>query len=193
MRLIRFADLTVQPWKNGGGATREVAAAKDTDQAPGFAWRLSIATVDRDGPFSFFPGVDRTLVLLEGGGLSLHIEGRADPIALLPGDQWSFPGETRVDGRVTAGATLDFNVMTARGVAAHTVRRLGAGRHELTVAPAITLALLGLGGSSAVQVGGGRQALGRYDCLIVGPGSVAVEGAILVVEIGPSQGPLTRR
>ncbi|MBN9359910.1 MULTISPECIES: HutD family protein [unclassified Devosia] len=191
MRLIRFADLTVQPWKNGGGATREVAAAKDTDQAPGFAWRLSIATVDRDGPFSFFPGVDRTLVLLEGGGLSLHIEGRADPIALLPGDQWSFPGETRVDGRVTAGATLDFNVMTARGVAAHTVRRLGAGRHELAVAPGMTLALLSLG-AGVVEVRGERPALGRYDCLIIGPGTLAVEGAMLVVEIGPSQSLLTR-
>jgi len=193
MRLIRFADLPLQPWKNGGGATREVAVATDADQAPGFAWRLSIATVDADGPFSLFPGVDRTLVLLEGGGLSLQIEGRADPVALLPGDQWSFPGEARVDGRVSAGATLDFNVMTARGMAAHTVRRLGVGRHDLTVAPGMTLALLSLGEAAAAEVRGERQTLGRYDCLIVSPGGVAVEGPILVVEIGPSPGPLTRR
>ena len=36
-----------------------------------FDWRLSLAQVDRDGPFSRFDNVDRTLVLLSGA-MTLH-------------------------------------------------------------------------------------------------------------------------
>ena len=42
--------ITASPWKNGGGVTREVA--KSPSQAP--FWRLSIANVDQEGPFSSF-------------------------------------------------------------------------------------------------------------------------------------------
>ena len=44
-------------WKNGLGWTREVLrwppGADDWD------WRISIAEVDKGGPFSSFPGVER--------------------------------------------------------------------------------------------------------------------------------------
>jgi environmental stress-induced protein Ves len=54
------------PWKNGGGLTEEIAAHPEGAALDGFDWRISIAAVDRDGPFSRFPGVDRTITLIEG-------------------------------------------------------------------------------------------------------------------------------
>lgn len=68
-----YATLPVTPWKNGAGATREIIAIPSVD-AP-FLWRASIATLQADGPFSPFPGVDRTIVLLAGQPLRLRGEG----------------------------------------------------------------------------------------------------------------------
>ncbi len=52
-----------RPWKNGGGMTADVAASPPGAGMDGFDWRVSIARVEADGPFSVFPGVDRTMAL----------------------------------------------------------------------------------------------------------------------------------
>src|SRR5665811_1616202 len=67
--IVRFADLPVIPWRNGGGVTREVVASGASVASGGsggsdprdFDWRISIADVSRPGPFSAFPGVDRVI------------------------------------------------------------------------------------------------------------------------------------
>ena len=56
------------PWRNGGGWTREVWRSGDPET---FRWRLSIARIDRDGPFSAFPHHQRRIALLDGGPLEL--------------------------------------------------------------------------------------------------------------------------
>ena len=43
-------DVAPQPWANGGGTTRELLVAEDG------AWRVSLAEIEQDGPFSSFPG-----------------------------------------------------------------------------------------------------------------------------------------
>ena len=67
-----------QPWKNGAGLTREIAVARNAATECGFDWRLSVAEVARDAPFSAFPGVDRCIVLLRGAGLQLGADADAD-------------------------------------------------------------------------------------------------------------------
>lgn len=74
-RLIRSTDLVRVPWKNGGGTTAEVAVHPPGTGFDAFDWRISMADVAADGPFSRFPGVDRTLVLAEGRDLVLDLEG----------------------------------------------------------------------------------------------------------------------
>jgi environmental stress-induced protein Ves len=61
MKRLRAADRTPRPWKNGGGQTTDVAVFPDGAGLDDFDWRVSIARVDGDGPFSIFPGVDRPL------------------------------------------------------------------------------------------------------------------------------------
>ena len=52
------------PWKNGGGETVEIAVSPEGAALSEFDWRISMATVATDGPFSIFPGIDRTLSIL---------------------------------------------------------------------------------------------------------------------------------
>jgi len=82
-----------------------------------FAWRISIADIESDGPFSSFPGVARELMLLAGNGIELDIDDAA-PLRLTERFQRvRFEGESRVACRLLAGPTRDFNVMTQRDAA----------------------------------------------------------------------------
>lgn len=106
-----YATLPVTPWKNDAGATREIIAVPSVD-AP-FLWRASIATLQADGPFSPFPGVDRTIVLLAGQPLRLRGEEIDHPLARW--QPWAFPGEWALSSVGIVEPGLDFNVMTQRG------------------------------------------------------------------------------
>lgn len=114
----RFAlpALAARPWKNGGGVTREIAASPRGAGHEDFDWRLSIAEVERDGPFSRFDGVDRQIVLLRGGGLRLHEAATGTSHALVePGVAHAFAGETPIVATLIDGPTQDLNVMLRRG------------------------------------------------------------------------------
>ena len=103
-----------QPWKNGAGLTREIAHGGETDA---FDWRLSVAEVERDSPFSAFPGIDRCIVLLHGAGMRLRSrDGRIDHRLTQPLVPFHFAGDAALAAALIAGASSDFNVMTRRGV-----------------------------------------------------------------------------
>jgi hypothetical protein len=111
------------PWKNGGGETTEIAASPEGAGLDAFDWRVSMARVDGDGPFSLFPGIDRTLAILDGEGLRLAIEGR-DPVELTRATApLAFPADAPTGSILLGGPVTDLNVMTRRTMA----------RHELTV------------------------------------------------------------
>jgi len=107
---FQFTSLPVTRWKNGGGETREIVSRPSPD-AP-FLWRASIATLNADGPFSLFAGVDRVITLLEGAPLWLR--GVEVNHRLECWQPWAFPGEwpLATDGIHCVGR--DFNIMTQR-------------------------------------------------------------------------------
>lgn len=134
MQVLRAADRTATPWKNGGGVTREVAAWPPGAGFEDFRWRVSTAQVREDGPFSLFPGVDRILTVLSGR-LVLSFDGRAD-LELGPDSApASFPGDVAIMGRVPNGPVSDLNVMTRRAVSSAAVTRVDVRRKRVT-APA---------------------------------------------------------
>lgn len=124
MRHLSQADYTRQPWKNGKGVTVELARA-ERDGA--ILWRLSMATVAEDGPFSLFPGIDRNLTVISGPGFRLMGDGIAlDCLPFLP---VAFPGDVPLAASDTAaGASEDFNVMTSRHLPRPEVRLLQDGQ-----------------------------------------------------------------
>lgn len=112
IRILRLDDSHRQPWANGAGSTRQLMQWPG-DGSP-WQWRLSIADVDRDTPFSSFPGIDRILVLLSGDGLGLRFaDGRRERLDT-PYAFARFPGEAELSGGPIDGPTTDFNLMWQR-------------------------------------------------------------------------------
>lgn len=119
--ILRAASLPAVPWKNGGGVTTEIARHPRGDASLDFAWRISLARIACDGPFSPYRGIDRTLTVVSGGGLALEIAG-IDPERLSAASApLSFAGDLAVHARLSAGPVDVLNVMTRRGLARHTV------------------------------------------------------------------------
>jgi environmental stress-induced protein Ves len=111
--LLKASGYRRMRWKNDGGWTTEIAR-DPADDAAGFRWRISIAEIERDGPFSPFPGVERKLMLLSGDGIELDIDGAPTLRLVERLRHVQFAGEARVDCRLVAGPTRDFNVMGRR-------------------------------------------------------------------------------
>lgn len=107
---FEFASLPVTPWKNGGGETREIVSIASPDAT--FLWRASIATIQQDGPFSPFPGVDRVITLLAGTPFWLRGEEISHYLTL--NAPWPFAGEWQLASQGVADCGLDFNIMTQR-------------------------------------------------------------------------------
>lgn len=109
------AAISPTPWKNGGGTTLELLCSPPGATLADFDWRVSIATVAASGPFSRFPGIDRTIVLLSGEGMHLRsADGSIDHPLIEPGIPFSFPGEAPVEASLVGGVSRDFNLMTRR-------------------------------------------------------------------------------
>ena len=98
------------PWKNGGGVTTEICASPASGA---FDWRVSIATVNADGPFSIFSGYERHIMTLSGKSMVLDIEG-AGKFTLEPLQPFSFSGDAKVYGSLLQGPVRDFNLMVRR-------------------------------------------------------------------------------
>jgi uncharacterized protein len=124
LKILRAGDCRTTPWKNGGGSTTEIAAAPQGASLDTFDWRVSVAQVASDGPFSDFFGIDRTLAVIKGSGLVLMIGNNA-PVTVEPGsDPIRFPGDIPTSARLVAGEITDLNVMTRRGRFSHRLMRV---------------------------------------------------------------------
>jgi hypothetical protein len=124
VHIIRARDCKITPWKNGGGSTTEIAIGPAGASLDTFDWRVSLARVATDGPFSDFTGIDRTLAVVKGSGLVLII-GESAPMTLSSGaEPVSFRGDTQTSACLTAGEITDLNVMTRQGRFRHRLLRI---------------------------------------------------------------------
>jgi uncharacterized protein len=114
VQIIPPNDFKRLPWKNGKGETIELAINEGGTLAD-FEWRISMARVSEDGPFSDFSGYQRQLLLLEGVGISLkhqNSDGQheyqtlATPLAVA-----NFDGGLTTSGRLINGPISDFNLI----------------------------------------------------------------------------------
>ncbi len=145
-----IADLPRMPWKNGGGSTREVVCQPPGAGMDRFDWRVSIASIAQSGPFSVFPGVDRSIMLLDGDGVRLCCDGHFDHALDTPAQPFAFAGDVAVDCTLLGGESTDFNVMTRRGVVRADVQVHTA---RATLAAATAGVLLALDGDWSLNDG----------------------------------------
>ena len=167
MKILRRAEYREMPWANGKGVTVELAKAERDGR---LLWRLSMATVAEDGPFSIFAGIERNLTVLDGPGFRLLGDGvDLECAPLVP---VAFAGDVPVRA-VTGGAvSTDFNVMTARDLP----------KPEVAVASGALKAggLLALFALEAAVVNG--AALARHDLALV-EDAAQVAGRVLAVRL----------
>jgi len=125
LEVLRAAERTPVPWKNGGGLTREVAVSPPGSDLTAFDWRVSIAEIRTPGPFSLFEGIERRMAVLDGR-LSLAIDGRP-AITLTPETEpVAFAGDLPAVAAPLGAQVTDLNVMTRRlRCAARLTRRSG--------------------------------------------------------------------
>ncbi len=192
-RILRAGDYRRERWRNGAGWTREIHA-QPTTRGEGWDWRLSIAEIDEDAPFSAFPGVDRELVLLEGNGLRLRFDDGEVVELHPPHDRLRFAGERALRGELIDGPTRDFNLMWKReAVDARLWHRPLVGSMLLFAEPGSTWALHVLAGQARVQHGDAWLGVAQGDTILLEAGGSERRrlpldggGELLVVRVTPA-------
>ncbi|WP_260426754.1 HutD family protein [Burkholderia sp. Bp9142] len=92
-------------WRNGGGVTRTLATC-------GADWRVSLASIERNGPYSRFPGIDRVSLVLSGHGVTLTSNDLA--VRLGPWVVEKYDGDADWHAALIDGPSLALNVMTRK-------------------------------------------------------------------------------
>jgi hypothetical protein len=115
MEIIRFADIHPEPWRNGGGVTRELASHPKAASAQDGAWdwRVSIADVSKAGDFSNFPGMERVITIIDGELMLLTVDGAEHPLEKYR--PFRFSGEATSSATLPTGDIRDLNVIARAG------------------------------------------------------------------------------
>lgn len=115
MEIIRFADVRPEPWRNGGGVTRELASHPQAASAQDGAWdwRVSIADVSTAGDFSVFPCMERVITIIDGELLLLTVDGSEHPLEKYR--PFRFSGEAASSATLPTGDIRDLNVIARQG------------------------------------------------------------------------------
>ncbi|MBX5042053.1 HutD family protein [Rhizobium lentis] len=167
MRILRAGDYKHMPWKNGKGETVEIAVFPPDASIEDFDWRISRATVAEDGPFSIFPGIDRTLAVLDGNGMVLEIDGREPALLTTESAPLAFPADIPVTARLADGAITDLNVMTRRGRRAHRLNRIDIDGATLLPLPSPICLILCQSGTASFRRNGETGMLRDGDALLI--------------------------
>jgi environmental stress-induced protein Ves len=167
-RVVRTGEVRAQEWANGGGTTRELLRADDG------AWRVSLADVDADVPFSSFPGSHRLLTVVDGPVLRLVVDGVE--VLVEPRRPFAFSGDAEVAGSVPEGPVRVLNVIADPAVEAFvTVLELGRSSSLPLADDQAALVLQG-------RARAGDAEAAAYD-LVVGPGDVSGRCTLAVVTL----------
>ena len=157
MRIQRNSEHTPMPWANGRGTSYEIAS--DRNAAGEWTWRLAMAPVNEDGPFSRIECVNRSLVVVEGAGMLLSVDRKK--LKCLPMQVVRFRGDAITEAALTDGPIMDINLM---------VRRKESDGEMAIVSDAGLLngasIVVAVGGSAQLNIGDSIIELGRHDSVL---------------------------
>lgn len=194
LRLIPAHEYRRERWRNRLGWTREILRQPDGGE---WDWRLSVAEIEVDVPFSAFAGVERCFVLLHGEGLRLHLQDAAgdDASATVhavepPHGRCRFAGERDVRAELVSGPVHAFNLMWRRArVEADLWHRPLVGSMVLFAEPGECWAVFLLGGHAALSDGRMQLHLAAQDTALIEAGDTRLRclldggGEVLLVRV----------
>ncbi len=164
------------PWANGRGTSYEIAS--DRSEAGEWTWRLAMAPVNEDGPFSRIECVNRSLAVVEGAGMFLSVDRKK--LQCLPMQVVRFRGDAVTEAALTDGPIMDINLM---------VRRKEAEGEMAMVSDAGLLngvsIVVAVGGSAQVKSGDSIIELERHDSVLECDADTMslVSGTVCVVSV----------
>jgi len=164
------------PWANGRGTSYEIAS--DRNEAGKWAWRLAMAPVNEDGPFSRIECVNRFLTVVEGSGMLLSVDRKK--LQCLPMQVVRFRGDAITDAALTDGPITDINLM---------IRRKEADGEMAIVSDTGLLRgasiVVAIGGSAQVKCGDLMVDLERHDSILECDAETVslVSGTVCVVSV----------
>jgi environmental stress-induced protein Ves len=140
MKIIRYSELVVIPWKNGAGVRRDLLSGELSESQGSITanstWMLSLADLNQDAPFSSYPGVSRWFMPIGDGRLTLVFKvGEANhPVALNgTSEAHFFSGDDELTMLLHDGPMKALNVMTTGRSPEVLIKRLHCGQSGLTL------------------------------------------------------------
>lgn len=131
LAIVSHDSVAPQPWKNGGGLTRDLLA---WPSAADWQFRISVAEVARGGPFSAYPGVQRWFAVVQGAGVLLQFGERSVKLNT-DSEPFAFDGALAPGCELVAGATLDLNLMAPQAAGTAQMQRAAPGQAWVDDAP----------------------------------------------------------
>jgi environmental stress-induced protein Ves len=188
MRHLKAGEHRVMPWKNGLGSTTEIAVFPPGASVEIFGWRVSAADVAANGPFSGFPGIDRTLSILEGDGLMLFVGNAPGQSLTQDSAPFAFPADVPTSADLLGGPITDLNVMTRRGVFRHSVERLVVEGARVVSASTGVILFYCQVGSVRVLGASGEAELAARDAVLLDPGEWRLMGhaSLFMIALTPA-------
>jgi environmental stress-induced protein Ves len=118
MKLIRYSDLSVLPWKNGLGVRRDIAHGRYQIGDIDTSWLVSISDLKENAVFSIYPGTRRWFLPITPGWVTLNfdLEGIVMPVELSDDSPaHEFSGDATVHCLLHDGPMKALNVMANTG------------------------------------------------------------------------------
>lgn len=110
LHVVSLDAIAPTPWKNGGGTARDLLAWLGPAD---WSLRVSVAEIERDGPFSDYSGFDRWFAVLRGAGVALQL-GDERWVQRLGAPPVRFDGALAPMCWLLDGATSDLNLLVRR-------------------------------------------------------------------------------
>ena len=170
MQIFTPDQYVTSQWKNGGGITHEIARG---NQDGHLLWRLSLAEVDRDGPFSVFPGLHRILTVVSGAGMVL--EGVQGNLPAPPFSPLTFSGDIELCGRLRSGPVRNFNlIFDPTRLCPRVTCHSGPERLRFPDHPCGVYMVSGQAGIGSIKLKSGSFVLEPNDDVALDPGATAL-------------------
>jgi environmental stress-induced protein Ves len=176
VKIQRNSEHVAMPWANGRGTSYEIASDRGSDDQ--WSWRLAMAPVNEDGPFSRIDCVNRSLVVVEGAGMVLSVDRKKLQCAPLQVVQ--FRGEAVTDAILLDGPITDINLMIRRNDADGELRIV----HQPGALASASI-IVAVNGPARVQCDETLTMLERHDAMLECDANslVLVGGSVCVVSV----------